>query len=232
MDVRPDTPPLPFAPPPPDFDDLVEGENRDILAAARALAAGDAVASSLYIWGGGGKTALLRTTAAGAQRHSRGFYVGGDSDIPPPMPALLAADDIHLISENNRLLLFDWHNKIRPGANYRILAAADAPPSYIGIGEEIAARFYAGLVFRLREISESEKRRALSRYARRRGFVLPEQVINFLLSRLPRDMPSLTAAVADLDAFLLARAMPLNAQSAGKWWRRRVATAADNFHEQ
>ncbi len=212
--------PLPFAPSPPEFDDFIEGENRHILSAARALVVGDAAASSLYVWGGGGKTSLLRATAAGARAHSAAFYVGGGRDIPPPMPGLLAADDLQRLSAENRLLLFDWQNRIRPGAAYRIFAAA-APPAKAGVGEEIAARFCAGLVFRLREISETEKRRALSRYARRRGFAPPERVLNLLLTRLPRDMTSLTAALADLDEFLLARALPLTSQSAGKWLLRR-----------
>lgn len=213
--------PLPFAPPPPEFDDFIEGENRHILSAARALAAGDAAVSSLYVWGGGGKTALLRATAFKARAHSAAFYVGGGLDIPPPMPGLLATDDVQKLSGENRLLLFDWQNKVRPGADYRIFAAAAAPPAKIGIGEEIAARFCAGLVFRLHEISETEKRRALSRYARRRGFAPPERVLNMLLTRLPRDMTSLTTALSDLDAFLFARALPLTPQSAGKWLRHR-----------
>lgn len=227
MDALPEESLLPFAPPPPEFDDLIEGENREILAATRALTEDDGV-FSVYVWGGGGKTALLRAAIHGARRRAAAFYVGGGQDIPPPMPGLLAADDLHCLSEKNRLALFDWHNKIRPGADYRILAAAAVPPSHAGIGEETAARCYAGLVFRMREISESEKRRALSRYARRRGFAVPERVLGFLLSRLPRDMTSLTGALSDLDKFLLARSLPLTLQSAAKWWRHRLPAMFDD----
>lgn len=221
MDARPEL--LPFAPPPPEFDDLIEGENRQILLAARALALNDGSSSSLYVWGGngGGKTCLLRAAVCKARESAAAFYVGTTDDIPPPMPGLLALDDVHRMSDDNRLVLFDWQNKIKPGANYRILAAADGPPAQAGVGEEIAARFSAGLVFRLREMSEEEKRRALSRYARSRGFALPEKVLNLLLTRLPRDMTSLTAALADLDSFLLAHQKPLTSHSAGKWLQSR-----------
>ena len=220
--------PLRFAPPPPAFDDLIAGDNCEILSAARALAKGDSAALSLYIWGGGGKTALLRAAATTARKTMSAFYVGGGRDIPPPMPGFLAADDVEKLSAENRLLLFDWQNKIRPGANYRIFAAASSPPTKAGLGEEIAARFCAGLVFRLRDISESDKRQALKKFARRRGFSPPERVLNLLLSRLPRDMTSLTFALSDLDEFLLAREMPLTSQSANKWLRLRLAGLFDS----
>ena len=221
MDARFNTSPLPFAPPPPEFDDFIEGENRQILMAARALDDNDAPSPSLYVWGGGGKTHLLRMIVAMARPRRAAFYVGAEQAIPPPVPGLLAADDIDNMSEEKRLSLMDWQNKISPGGSYRILAAGNSPPDDAGLGEEIAARLSAGLVFRLRDISEEEKKRALSGYARRRGFVLPDEVIDLFLTRLPRDMTSLTAALADLDGFLLPRQKPLTLSQARQWLRGR-----------
>ena len=232
MDGRPNILPLPFPPPAPEFDDFIEGENRQILSAMRALTdvQSPLPASSVYVWsgGGGGKTHLLRMTALSARTSGhKAFYTGAEQDIPPPMPGLLAADDIGAMSEQNRLILFDWQNKIQTGNAYRIVAAGSAPPAHIGVGEEIAARLSAGLVFRLREISETEKRRALSRYAAKRSFDLPEQIIDLFITRLPRDMTSLIAALSDLDNYLITQQKPMTLPLVRKWLRIRLTPLFD-----
>lgn len=228
MDSRNNRALLPFAPPPPEFEDLLEGENYQALAAVRRMVEGDGAFCSLYVWGktGCGKTHLLQVAAANMRRQNRAaFYAGRGENIPPPMPGLLAADDIGQIPPDNRTVFFDWQNKLCPGvARYCILAAGDAPPPMLDIGGEIAARLSAGLVFRLREITETEKRQALARYARRRGFDLPEAVGDLFLTCLPRDMTSLAAALADLDGFLLARQKPLTLRLARQWINNRPPT--------
>ena len=221
MDAPNGLAPLPF-PPPPVFDDFIQGENHRPLAALRLLTQGRGLASSVYLFGRGGcgKTHLLRLAAAQAkQRGMPAFYVGKGGTIPPPMPGLLAADNIDEMPPAARLLLFDWQNRLRPGAPYRIVCAGRLPPQNMATkaGEEIAARLSAGLSFCIREISEDEKRRALSAYARRRGFALPEGVAALFLSRLPRDMASLMSALSALDCFLLARQKPLTLPLARLW---------------
>ncbi|MBE8157921.1 MAG: hypothetical protein HAW59_00780 [Betaproteobacteria bacterium] len=218
---------LPFTPPPPEFEDLLEGENYQALAAVRRLVGGDGAFSSLYVWGktGCGKTHVLQVAVVNMRRQNRSAFYAGGGEIPPPMPGLLAADDIGRLSENNRAALFDWQNKLLPGgARYSVLASGNAPPARMDVGDEIAARLAAGLVFRLREITETEKRQALARYARRRGFALPAPVCDLFLTCLPRDMTSLAAALADLDGFLLARQKPLTMRLAREWLNNRPAS--------
>lgn len=221
---------LPFPPPPPAFEDLMAGRNGEALAAARAAAASPSpTAASVYVWGapGRGKTMLLRAAVTAARdAGQQAFYASGES-LPPPMPALLAADDVGALPEAGRLELFDWQNRIRPGSAYRIIAAAECPPSEAGLGDEIAARFAAGLVFRLHDIGEDDKRRALALYARRRGFDLPEQVIAFFLTRLPRDMTSLTEALSDFDRFMFVRRRAPTLPLARQWLEGRSPTLAE-----
>ena len=221
MDVRLNVAPLPF--PPPEFDDFIEGENNQLLAAGRELANGGGLASSLYVWGGDGcgKTHFLRMLVSQARLNGNVFFIS-DEAIPSPMPALLVVDDIHDLSANNRLLLFDWQNKIKPDKKYRIVASGNVPPKNLPLGAEINARLAAGLVFCLREIPEKQKRQALMNYAKRRGFDLPEAVINIFLTRLPRDMSSLTAALASLDNFLLAQQKPLTLPLVRLWLRQSI----------
>ena len=221
---------LPFAPPP-EFDDFIAGENHSALAAVAALINNESTTPTVYVWGhaGCGKTHLLRTAAADSRPQQPTFFVGGSHDLPPLMPGLLIADDIAHAVADKRLLLFDWLNKTAPDQKYRILAAANAPPAAAGLGEEIAARFTAGLVFRLREISPPEKKQVLVRYARRRGFSLPEPVMDLFLTRLPRDMTSLTAALRDLDKFLLVQQKPLTTPMARQWLREHTDTLRERM---
>ena len=214
--------PLPFSLKP-DLEDLIEGENRLAINAIRLLFENERPATrSIYLWGarGCGKTHLLRATVTATRvRHLDAFFVGDNDAIFPPISGLLAIDDIQQLSEKNRLSLFDWQNKTVANRRCRLLMAGDSPPDNLPLGDEIINRLCTGLVFQLREISETEKRHALERYAQRRGFDLPDNVMKSFLDHLPRDMSSLTAAVVNLDQFLLTQKKPLTSQSVHHWLR-------------
>jgi len=61
-----------------------------------------------------------------------------------------------------------------------------------------------GLVYEALPLADEEKPEALATYARQRGFDLSAEVIDYLLSHGRRDMPSLLAALAELDRLSLA----------------------------
>ena len=220
--------PLPFPLPPPAFDDFVEGENREALIAVQALADGKSLTPAVYVWGraGSGKTHLLQATVARARRGGRHAFFISDGPMPPPMPGLLAVDNIEQMNTAAHLQLFDWLNHLKTDNNYAALGSGSAPPLALqdSLGEELATRWSAGLVFQLRELSENEKCRALGRYAERRGFALPDVVVALLMTRLPRDMTSLISALASLDEFLLAQQKPLTLSQARQWLQQWLAT--------
>ena len=60
-----------------------------------------------------------------------------------------------------------------------------------------------GLVYQLRPLGDAEKAQHLRAEAERRGLKLGDDVVGFLLTRFPRDLPSLRGALEVLDRYSL-----------------------------
>lgn len=219
-----------FPPSPPGMKNFVAGQNLEALVAARAVARGE-LRDAVYLWGpeGGGKSHLLRAAAEEARAMKTGAaLVNSDADdsspnlIPPPFSGLLAADNLERIGETaGEVALFDWFN--RPRDSHFILLAGNCAPQFLPVRPELQTRIGGGLSFCLRTLSDADKTRALALFAGRRGFALPEEIAEFMLSRLPRSMAKLTAALADLDSFLIAGNKKLTARTAKEWMHSRGA---------
>ena len=217
-----------FPPSPPGMENFVAGQNLEALVAARAAARGE-LRDAVYLWGprGGGKSHLLRAAAEEAQAmkiKSALVDAGGDDAapklIPPPFSGLLAADNLERLGgTENEVALFDWFN--RPRDSHFILLAGSCAPKNLPVRPELQTRIGGGLSFCLRTLSDADKTRALALFAGRRGFALPEEIAEFMLARLPRNMAKLTAALADLDSFLIAGNKKLNPRTAKEWMHSR-----------
>ena len=175
----------------PDFDNFVAGPNGEALARVRALAEGGLRESVVYLWGdaGSGRTHLLhaatRTNAA-----------------------LVTADDVERLDADGQQRLFVAINAAREGAP-PVLAAGTQPPAQLALREDLRTRLAWGLVYQLKPLSDEEKAVHLRAQASRRGLRLPDEVVGYLLTRLPRDLPSLNAVLDALDRYSLAAKRPL-----------------------
>lgn len=223
--------PLPFAAAAPALTHLVPGGNRELLAAVCRLidggSGGGADIKSVHIWGdsGSGKSALLRAAYHEArQRQQAAYFVSAREDggaaLPPPLgDGLLVIDDIAALAADAQTTLFDWHNRDADGSAPRqfLLSASDCAPAALALHRDLVSRLCAGLVFRLQPLGDREKQEALEGWAKRHGFTLPQEVAELLLSRLPRNMHTLTAALMELDGFFLDRKKPLTLRRVGSW---------------
>lgn len=183
--------PLEIAPPPePTLENFIPGANAEALARVSALADGDLDERLVYLWGipGSGRSHLLRAAARAA---------GGR--LP-----LVIADDVGTLDSEAEQALFVEINMTREGRG-AVLAAGDAPPAQLALRSDLASRLGWGLVYQLHPLSDEHKTIWLSAEAARRGLHLGEGVIEYLLTRMPRDLPSLAALVALLDRYSLAR---------------------------
>ena len=73
-------------------------------------------------------------------------------------------------------------------SNGRLLLAAFQPPRVLGLMlPDLATRLTAGAVYRIQPLTERELPRAMQLRARRRGLELPDEVIEYLLRRVPRN---------------------------------------------
>ena len=175
----------------PDFDSYVAGANAEALARVRSLAAGTLREAIVYLWGetGSGRTHLLRA----ALRVN---------------PHLVIADDVETLDDTAQQRLFAAINAAREGEP-PVLAAGRHPPAQLALREDLRTRLAWGLVYQLRPLSDAEKVLHLRAQAARRGVPLSDEVIAYLLSRLPRDLSSLNAVLEALDRYSLATKRPV-----------------------
>lgn len=175
----------------PDFDNYVAGPNGEALARVRSLAAGSLREAIVYLWGepGSGRTHLLR--AATRVR-----------------PQLVVADDVEALGEQAQQQLFTAINAARDG-HAPVLAAGSRPPAQLALREDLRTRLAWGLVYQLKPLSDAEKAQHLRSQAARRGLPLSDEVVGYLLTRLPRDLPSLNAVLDALDRYSLAAKRPV-----------------------
>lgn len=177
--------------PAPRFANFVAGANAEALAAVQALAAGRLKEAIVYVWGepGSGRTHLLQ--AAQAEN-----------------PGLIVADDVEALGAEEQQRLFVAINEARDG-RAAVLAAGSAAPAQLGLRDDLRTRLAWGLVYQLKRLSDAEKRSHLRGAARARGLDLPDEVADYLLARLPRDLASLNAVLDRLDRLSLAKQRPL-----------------------
>jgi len=176
-------------PPEPTLENFIPGANAEALARVRALAEGSLGECVVYLWGaaGTGRSHLLQ-----AARRAAG-------DRP-----LVSADDVEQLDAARQQALFNAINAAREGGA-AVLAAGGAPPAQLALRADLASRLGWGLVYQLHPLTDAHKAAWLRGEAARRGLPLEDGVIDYLLSRLPRDLPSLATLLARLDQFALAR---------------------------
>ncbi|MBV8202096.1 MAG: DnaA regulatory inactivator Hda, partial [Acidobacteria bacterium] len=195
--------PLDLLPPhQPTLDNFVPGCNAPALAALREVAAGRG-AQFVYLWGGvgSGRSHLLASLGPDA--------VPGP--WPGPVPAyapsrrLYRVDDVHRLDPDGQAALFALQIEVGQAPEARLVAAGDRPPAQLALREDVRTRLAWGLVFELLPLSESEQAAALLAYAASRGARVDPELVPYMLTRLPRDMRTLTAVVEALDGYALAR---------------------------
>ena len=169
----------------PTLNNFVPGANAELLARLRALASGDFPENIVYLWGeaGSGKSHLLR-----ACEHA-GLHV---------------ADDVETLDETRQIELFNRINEVRQ-ARGAVLAAGNAPPAQLPLRDDLKSRLAWGLVYQVKALSDEERAVFLRAEAERRGMRLADEVIWYLLTRVRRDLPSLTAILDQLDRASLER---------------------------
>lgn len=179
-------------PPEPTLENFIPGANGEAHARVRALAEGAADERIVYLWGGAGtgRSHLLQAAARAA---------GG---------RVVCVDDVGALDDAGQQALFNAINAARADGP-AVLAAGDAPPAQLALRADLASRLGWGLVYQLHPLTDAHKAQWLHAEAARRGLALGDGVIDYLLTRLPRDLPSLATLLQRLDRYALARKRPI-----------------------
>jgi DnaA family protein len=195
------------APAVPTFDAFVVGANAAALQHLSALPCPDA--DPVYLWGpsGCGKTHLLGALAQ-AQRCAGRVVCTFDADRPPPWTldadaVLLTVDACERLDAARQQAAFAlFVDAQAEGVPW--VAAGRLPPVDLPLRDDLRSRLGWGPVFALQPLAEAETRATLRREASRRGIVLGDEVLDFLLTRVERDLKHLMALLDRLDDFSLA----------------------------
>jgi DnaA family protein len=199
--------PLALAPQPlASFGSFLPGPNAAVLAHLRMNVP---PRTPLYLWGstGSGKTHLLRALVSAC--HEAGAQSGWFSAADPlpwsfdPGWSLLALDDAHLLDTARQQAAFALLVECQ-GHGLAWAATGDRPPVDLALRDDLRTRIGWGLVFALEGLNEAETRAVLRREADRRGILLSDEVMDYLLRRFPRELGFLMKLLDRLDEFALA----------------------------
>ncbi len=166
-------------------------------------------ATPLYLWGppGSGKTHLLRAAAALAQERSQLVVALDCSGVPPwefdEQTGLLLLDDCDRYDTRRQQAAFALFVQATT-LGVPVLAAGRLPPVDLPIRDDLRTRLGWGLVYQLVPPGEDHVRALMRREADRRGIVLSDDVIDYLLKRCARDLGHLMHLLDRLDQQALA----------------------------
>ena len=126
-------------------------------------------------------------------------------------------DDVDSLSESQQQRLFVLLNEIRSAGTARFVGAGNAAPMHLTLRDDVRTRLAWGLVYQVHALSDDEKAQALSAHAASRGFALSAEVVDYLLTHMPRDMRTLVAVVDALDTYALSVKKPLTVPLVRHW---------------
>jgi len=181
LDIKPAAPPT--------LHNFVIGRNAEALTSLTAAVNDRRQSHFIYLWGekGCGKSHLLSACKAIGAR---------------------VADDVHLLSNDAQIELFNVYNQLKETGGILITAGLHAP-SQMGLRDDLATRLAWGLVYQLQPLNDFDKALALKNHAKERGIKLPDEVIEYCLRYLRRDLPTLMATLDALDEWSLTAHKPV-----------------------
>ncbi len=171
----------------PTLQNFVLGRNAEAIASL--LAAQTNNAPFIYLWGekGSGKSHLLSACKSIGMR---------------------VADDVNLLDNDAQIALFNTYNQQREAGKIMVTAGLHAP-TQMGLRDDLATRLAWGLVYQLHPLTDLEKAQALKQHALERGMKLPDEVTDYCLRYLRRDLPNLMAILDALDEWSLIEKKPV-----------------------
>jgi len=174
----------------PSLQNFVVGRNAEAIASLNAALSQQNQPKFIYLWGetGSGKSHLLSACEAIGAR---------------------VMDDVHLLDNDAQIALFNTYNQLKEAGNILITAGLHAP-TQMGLRDDLATRLAWGLVYQLHPLNDDEKATALKQHAKERGMKLPDEVTDYCLRFLRRDLATLMAVLDALDKWSLTEKKPVS----------------------
>ncbi len=186
------------------FESFAPGFNGELLAVLRSQSA-----LPLWIWGARatGKTHLLQAAAAAVNRNSAYFPLDRRVGLPPEALLgfaglqILCVDDVDAVVGDLQweTALFRLFNEAAELGTRLIFAARAAPQALHWCLEDWQSRAAACVVYQLRDLDDCGRSEALRLRAAQRGLEMPPETLDYLMRRMPRDLPTLLGILDQLD---------------------------------
>ena len=177
----------------PSFKNFVVGKNAELIFQLKQALNSPNEAHFIYIWGesGSGKTHLINACKALIQQRP-----------------LAIVDQVHLLDDEAQIALFNQFNQLK-AENGTLISAGLHAPTQMGLRDDLATRLAWGLVYQCQVLSDEDKASALKQHAFERGMKLPDDVTDYCLRYLRRDLPTLMATLDALDEWSLTAQKPV-----------------------
>lgn len=179
----------------PTLENFIPGSNAEALHSLKLAINGANEARFIYVWGapGSGKSHLLQACH--------------DLALQRSLP-LGVVDDVNTLDEEAQIELFNYFNQLRASGGI-LITSGNAAPTQMGLRDDLATRLAWGLVYQLHPLTDEEKAQALKTHAQARGMKLPDEVVDYCLRYLRRDLPTLMAVLNALDKWSLTEKKPV-----------------------
>jgi len=199
--------------PAPTLRNFVVGSNGELLQTLRGLVEGSQGQNSLTLWGeaGSGKSHLLRAVTSFTAEHGvNAIYLDAPQaeTINLLENCLVTLDNAQNLDEIAQIALFNLFNRYREQGKTLIVAVPVAP-AQLALRDDLKTRLAWGLVYQVLSLSDAEKAQALKKHAQERGMKLPDEVVEYCLRHLKRDLPTLMAILDALDDWSLTVKKPV-----------------------
>ena len=198
------------------FDHFLAGKNNEVVQKLHSVVENQS-SESIFIWGGSGlgKSHLLQALCKSfSDQSQQSAYLPllQHKKFTPEilegleaLPAICLDDVEHIAGDENwEQAIFNLFNRIKEENNLLIMAARSAPQFIEFKLADLDSRMNWGLIYQLHDLDDREKLKVLQQRAKTRGFKLPDEVGNYLITRLPRGMHAICGFLDKLDVASLA----------------------------
>jgi DnaA-homolog protein len=186
----------------PTLDNFVAGHNAELLTVLNNALSKAQAERSIYIWGeaGSGKSHLLQAAVNKAVTLGLSAVYARGSVAEAAQVVVL--DDVELLDDRAQVSLFELYNRLRENGGI-LLVSGSAAPAHLQLRDDLRTRLGWGLIYQVQALSDEEKALALQQHAQARGFVLSQEVTQYLLRHGRRDFPALLGVLDALDEHCL-----------------------------